>query len=131
MKTFTPDLILARHLLFISYLWGMKTYVNMKTRLLLWQFISYLWGMKTQKSSLVDLKCFSLYPTFEEWKQTFYHAWCLSDRYKFISYLWGMKTDDQIQIFLYHQRLYPTFKEWFGAWLIANSAGEKWRVRSD
>ena len=65
--------------------------------------------MKTFSQPKLQLQILSLYPTFEEWKleEKIFCEWR-----KF-------------------QSLYPTFEEWFDAWLMANSAGEKWRVRSD
>ncbi len=111
---------------FLSYLWGMKTFVspfyssflssvsilplrneNFLTSSKSYQslpFLSYLWGMKTRTNSPQPWYRLGFYPTFEEWKRTYFG----------------------IQIFLSY-RFYPTFEEWKPAfallttWVVAVS----------
>ena len=55
-------------------------------------FLSYLWGMETnlQMKLHTSLK-HPFYPTYEEWKLLCLDTWWVS-RISFLSYLWGMET---------------------------------------
>ena len=121
--------------LFISYLWGMKTFLKSSTAPVSNRV--YILPLRNENSGtpwLASRTCFSLYPTFEEWK----HNVIVDIHIRFTSLYptfeeWKQKYKDQEQATLavvyilplrnenrstsictgiHLQCLYPTFEEW-------------------
>ncbi len=102
----------TRLLEFLSYLWGMKTELNVLKELPLRSFLSYLWGMKTSKASSISFQMSGFYPTFEEWKLRelfFVFEYCHP-----VSIL-PLRNENYLRLSLHLSvalRFYPTFEEW-------------------
>jgi len=113
-----------------------KLLTNMYYNHSVYQFLSYLWGMETFVFLIDFTKCnLCSYPTYEEWKRTYvrskvtqaplgsyptYEEWKLTQssfaisnlRFSFLSYLWGMETFTYVAIVSAVFRSYPTYEEW-------------------
>ena len=86
--------------------------------------------MKTKIQCRIFQSHVCLYPTFKEWKPIY----AKKDNSKSSVYILPLRNENEILSkisSIWSFSLYPTFEEWFDAWLMANSAGEKWTVRSD
>jgi len=73
METFFINSSSFAGMTFLSYLWGMETTQEELEKELFNLFLSYLWGMETTKNSvLLWFVFFCSYPTYEEWKLTWF-----------------------------------------------------------
>ena len=97
---------------FLSYLWGMETYIRAHGKFKCTVFLSYLWGMETYIFVFTSIKLLlRSYPTYEEWKQFL--------RLKiFIVWLSSYPTYEEwkhipeASIYPSKAAFYPTYKEW-------------------
>ena len=58
-------------------------------------FLSYLWGMETYIRKFEKAKRVAFYPTYEEWKRHFLFTFAIEKAFYFLSYLWGMETMEE------------------------------------